>query len=123
MKIISLVLKFLPEHAAAIAAGVAQVAGASVAMDNGDGRMIVLIEDGDNYSTADSIIEVHQVPHIMSVTLAYEYTDDDLPAPLPLDAPNFAALQAPPDTATNSGAHAELQAADALATHLEKLEA
>lgn len=78
MKIVSLVLKFLPEHAADIASRIATVNGASVALDNGDGRMIVLIEDGEGYSTADSIISVHQVPHLMSVTLAYEYTDDGL---------------------------------------------
>jgi nitrate reductase NapD len=112
MKIISLVLKFLPEHAATIVSLIEAVPGASVPLDNGDGRLIVLIEDGEGYSTADSIIRVHQVPHLMSVTLAYEYTDDDL-APEALD---FAALRAVPHTAINS-------AADAAATHLEKLEA
>lgn len=80
MKIVSLVLKFLPEHATEVRAGVEAVAGASVATDTGDGKMIVVVEDGEGYSTADSIIKVHQVPHVMSVTLAYEYTDEGLEA-------------------------------------------
>lgn len=80
MKIVSLVLKFVPEHAAAVRAGIEAVPGATVHTDTGDGRMIVLVEDGDGYSTADSIIEVHKVPHIMSVTLAYEYSDENLVA-------------------------------------------
>ena len=78
MKIVSLVLKFSPAHAAAVRAGVETVSGASVESDTGDGRMIVLIEDGEGYATSDSIIEVHKVPHIMSVTLAYEYSDENL---------------------------------------------
>ena len=78
MKIVSLVLKYLPEHSRAVQQGVEQVPGAAVAHDHGDGRMLVLIEDGEGYSVADSIIEVHRVPHLMSVTLAYEYCDDAL---------------------------------------------
>ncbi len=95
MKIVSLVLKFLPEYAADIASHINTVSGASVALDNGDGRMIVLIEDGDGYSTADSIIAVHQAPHLMSVTLAYEYTDDGI-APAWYDG--LPALAAPNST-------------------------
>ncbi len=78
MKIVSLLLKYFPEHAQAVALGVEAVPGAAVAHDHGDGRMIVLVEDGEGYAVSDSIIQVHQVPHIMSVTLAYEYSDDAL---------------------------------------------
>lgn len=77
MKIVSLVLKFLPERAADVRAAIEAVPGASVHSDSGDGRMIVLVEDGEGYSTADSIIKVHHVPHVMSITLAYEYSDAD----------------------------------------------
>lgn len=78
MKIVSLVLKYLPAERAAVQQAVEQVPGASVAHDQGDGRMLVLIEDGEGYAVSDSIIQVHQVPHVMSVTLAYEYSDDAL---------------------------------------------
>lgn len=76
MKIVSLVLKFLPEHAAAVKAGVEEVPGASVALDTGDGRIIALLEDGEGYAVSDSILQVHRVAHVMSVTLSYEYSDE-----------------------------------------------
>lgn len=76
MKIVSLVLKFLPEHAAAVKVGVEEVPGASVALDTGDGRIIALLEDGEGYAVSDSILQVHRVAHVMSVTLSYEYSDE-----------------------------------------------
>ena len=78
MKIVSLVLKYFPACAAQGRAGVEAVAGAAVALDDGAGRMIVVIEDGEDYAVSDSIIQVHQVADIMSVTLAYEYSDEAL---------------------------------------------
>lgn len=78
MKIVSLLLKVPPERAREVAVAIDGVAGASLAHDQGDGRLIVLIEDGEGYAVSDSIIEVHKVPHVMSVTLAYEYSDDAL---------------------------------------------
>ena len=78
MKIVSLLLKFLPQHAEAVASAVGAVHGASVAHDNGDGRMIVLVEDGPDYAVSDSILQVHTIPQVMSATLSYEYSDDAL---------------------------------------------
>jgi nitrate reductase NapD len=78
MKIVSLVLKFLPEDAGAVKTAVETVSGASVAHDNGDGRMIVLLEDGPDYAVSDSILQVHQIPQVMSTTLSYEYSDETL---------------------------------------------
>ncbi len=78
MKIVSLVLKFLPEHADVVKSAVETVPGASVSLDNGDGRMIVLLEDGPDYAVSDSILQVHQIPQVMSTTLSYEYSDEAL---------------------------------------------
>jgi len=78
MKIVSLVLKYFQEHSREVQLSVEAIDGASVAHDHGDGRMIVLVEDGEGYAVSDSIIRVHQVAHVMSVTLAYEYSDDTL---------------------------------------------
>ena len=76
MKIVSLVLKFLPEHACMVGSAVEAVPGASVAVDSGDGRMIVLLEDGPDYAVSDSILQVHQIPQVMSTPLSYEYSDE-----------------------------------------------
>jgi len=76
MRIVSLVLKFLPTHADAVKTAIEAVPGASVAVDNGDGRMIVLLEDGPDYAVSDSILQVHHISQVMSVTLSYEYSDE-----------------------------------------------
>ncbi|MDR2925249.1 MAG: chaperone NapD [Azoarcus sp.] len=76
MKVVSLVLKFLPRYADTIKSAVEAVPGASVAADSGNGRMIVLLEDGSDYAVSDSIIQVHQIPQVMSATLSYEYSDE-----------------------------------------------
>jgi nitrate reductase NapD len=78
MKIVSLVLKFLPQRAAEVRAGVEATPGASVAVDGGNGRMIVLLEDGEGYAVSDSILQIHHIGQVMSVTLAYEYSDEAL---------------------------------------------
>ncbi|MDR3086548.1 MAG: chaperone NapD [Azoarcus sp.] len=78
MKIVSLVLKFPPRCASEVRAGVEVTPGASVAVDSGDGRMIVVLEDGDGYAVSDSILQIHHIGHVMSVTLAYEYSDEAL---------------------------------------------
>jgi nitrate reductase NapD len=76
MKIVSLVLKFMPRHADEIRTAVEAVPGASVATDSGDGRMIALVEDGPDYAVSDSILKIHQIPQVMSTTLSYEYSDE-----------------------------------------------
>jgi len=76
MKIVSLVLRFMPAYADTIKTAVEAVPGASVAADSGDGRMIVLLEDGPDYAVSDSILQVHHIPQVMSVTLSYEYSDE-----------------------------------------------
>jgi nitrate reductase NapD len=76
MKIVSLVLKFMPRHADEIKSSVEAIPGASVATDSGDGRMIVLVEDGSDYAVSDSILQIHQIPQVMSTTLSYEYSDE-----------------------------------------------
>lgn len=78
MKIVSLVLKFMPEHAGTIKTAIEAIPGASVAADSGDGRLIVLLEDGPDYAVSDSILQVHYIPHVMSTTLSYEYSDEAL---------------------------------------------
>jgi nitrate reductase NapD len=78
MKIVSLVLKFPPCHAHEVGKSVEAVPGASVAANGDDGRMIVLLEDGPGYAVSDSILKVHQIPQVMSATLAYEYSDETL---------------------------------------------
>ncbi|MCL2160842.1 MAG: hypothetical protein FWH56_02980 [Betaproteobacteria bacterium] len=60
--------QFLPGDANEVRSAVEAVSGASVAHDNGDGRM----EDGPDYAISDSIRQVHQIPQVMTTTLSCE---------------------------------------------------
>jgi periplasmic nitrate reductase NapD len=78
MRIVSLVLRLKPEDFASTREALTRIPGAELAHeDAASGRQIITLEDGEGYSVADSIIAVHQIPSLMSVTLAYEFADDN----------------------------------------------
>lgn len=79
MKIASLVLRVAPENIHALTATLLGIPGTEVhGACHEEGRLIVTVEDGPGYSTADSLLAVSTAPHVMAATLAYEYTDDGL---------------------------------------------
>jgi periplasmic nitrate reductase NapD len=79
MKLASLVLRVAPEHIPALTAAVLEIPGVEVhGACHEQGRLIVTVEDGAGYSMADSLLAVNMAPHVLAVTLAYEYTDDGL---------------------------------------------
>jgi nitrate reductase NapD len=82
MKIASLVLKVAPEQIAALSADVLKIPGAEVhGASQEQGRLIVTVEDGPGHSMTDSLLAVSQLPQILALTLAYEYTDEGLELP------------------------------------------
>jgi periplasmic nitrate reductase NapD len=90
MKIASLVVHVKPEHIDALSASLRDIPGVGVHGANVEqGRVIVTIEDGEGYRMEESILAVNVAPHVMAVTLAYEYTDEGLtgelepPEPIP----------------------------------------
>lgn len=89
MKIVSLLLRVKPEDIPAARAGLASVPGVEVHIEDfAAGRLVVTVEDGEGYAVADSIIAAHQVPQVMSATLAYAFTEDtDGPAAGPARSP------------------------------------
>jgi nitrate reductase NapD len=77
MKVVSLVLRVMPEQIPTARSGLEQVPGVQVHAEDFDaGRMIVTVEDGEGYSVADSIIAAHRVPQVLSATLAYEFNGE-----------------------------------------------
>ncbi|PTD95076.1 chaperone NapD [Pseudothauera lacus] len=79
MNIASLVVRAKPEHFGALEELYRGIPGAEVhARCVDSGHLVVTVEDGEGYSTADSILAVTMAKHALSVTLAYEYTDEGL---------------------------------------------
>ncbi|MDR0996780.1 MAG: chaperone NapD [Zoogloeaceae bacterium] len=77
MKIVSLVLSLQPDHAPEVRRAVEGVPGASVAADPGGGQMIVLLEDTPDCAVSDCILQINDIPHVVCVGLAYEYSDEE----------------------------------------------
>uniref|UniRef100_UPI003340F05A chaperone NapD n=1 Tax=Castellaniella defragrans TaxID=75697 RepID=UPI003340F05A len=81
MRIVSLVLRIAPHNLSAAESELAAIPGVQVhAYDAATRKLIITIEDGPDYSTADSILAVHKVPHVLSATLVFEYGEDDPPS-------------------------------------------
>ena len=79
MKIASLVIRAKPERFPALRETLATIPGVEVHGESSDtGRLVVTVEDGEGWSVTDSILAVSVAPHVLGVTLAYEYTDEGL---------------------------------------------
>lgn len=90
MQIASLVVKAAPAHIEPVQEALRAIPGVEVHGVSRDlGRLIVTVEDGEGYALADSMVAVNLAPHVQSVTLAYEYTDEGIegeqehPEPVP----------------------------------------
>lgn len=79
MNIASLVVRAKPQDFAALEATLRAIPGVELHGRSAEsGHLIVTVEDGDGYATADSILAVGAAERVQSVTIAYEYTDEGL---------------------------------------------
>ena len=77
MRIASLLARVRPEHAATVAASLANIPGVSLHGSTPEGgRLVVMVGDGEGYAVTDSILAVSIAPGVLGTTLAYEYTDE-----------------------------------------------
>lgn len=79
MNIASLVISAKPEHFDELRLSLGAIPGVELHGDSPEtGRLIVTVEDGEGISVTDSILAVNLAPHVLSVTLAYQYSDEGL---------------------------------------------
>lgn len=79
MKIVSLVVRVLPQHISELKQALEKIPGVELQHEAPEsGHLIVTVEDGEGYAVSDSIIAVNIAPNVQGVTLAYEYTDEGL---------------------------------------------
>jgi nitrate reductase NapAB chaperone NapD len=78
MNLASLVLRAQPARLADLQIAVCSIPGSEVhAVSDKDGLMIVTVEDTPDHACADSLVKMQQLEHIMSITLAYEYSESN----------------------------------------------
>ena len=73
--LVSLVVRAKPERMAALRASIEAIPAAEVHAMTDDGRMVVTLEDCPDISTADALVRVQQLDHVICVTLAYEHCE------------------------------------------------
>jgi periplasmic nitrate reductase NapD len=79
MKIASLVVRAKPEHFPELRETLRAIPGVELHRESTEtGQLIVTVEDGEGYSVTDSILAVNLARHVLSISLAYEYTDEGL---------------------------------------------
>jgi len=76
----------LPEKTADVMSAINATEGGEVHAHE-DGRIVVTVEDTDTQLASDQIMDMHQIPGVITVTLTYhhfeELDDAEKPAPLP----------------------------------------
>ncbi|MDX9699945.1 MAG: chaperone NapD [Rhodocyclaceae bacterium] len=78
MRIASLVLRAKPEDFDELKRMLRDIPGVEVHGESVEsGRMVVTVEDGEGYSVTDSILAINLARPVLSLTLAYEYSDEE----------------------------------------------
>ena len=81
MCIISAVVRVRPEHLGTLLPQLQSLPGVELAMNPGDGRLVLLLEDAERdqvlYTAAASLAAIAQWPQVLSTSLVYEYSGAD----------------------------------------------
>lgn len=75
----------MPDKTAEVIAAIDAYEGGEVHAHE-DGRIVVTVEDTSDMRASEQIMEMHQIPGVLTVTLTYhhfEELDDDVDAPSP----------------------------------------
>lgn len=94
MNICGCLVHALPARQAAIRAVLEETDGVEVHAESDDGRLVVVVEDTARRLASETIMDMHQLPGIVSITLTYHHFED-------LSAPR--ARTSSPDTTTAGG--------------------
>jgi len=76
MEISSLVVSAAPGQRGAVRGALEEVPGLEVHGEDGNGRFVVTLEDGEGYRVVDSIPMLQAMAGVMAVGLVYTYCDD-----------------------------------------------
>ena len=79
MSILGVILRSRVGDVAAVSRRLAQMPGVDIAINPGDGRLILVIEDTPGRPAATSLAEFALWPLVLNTSLVYEYSGPDLP--------------------------------------------
>ncbi|TMV05614.1 nitrate reductase [Ruegeria sediminis] len=76
MNICGCLVHVLPERTEAAAAEMAAMDGVEIHARSEDGRFVVVVEDTEAHLASDTIMALHQVAGVVSLTLTYHHFED-----------------------------------------------
>jgi nitrate reductase NapD len=78
MNVSSIVVRTLPQHLAAVLAGLRGIEQCEVHFQDDQGRVIVTIEGADTESELATLKRIQNVPHVVSAELVFAYSEHEL---------------------------------------------
>jgi len=77
MNISGIVVQTHPENLAVLQAQIATLAGVEVHATQEDGKMVITVEDTPAAVPADTLMQVQNLPGVLSASLIYNYCDEE----------------------------------------------
>ena len=84
MSILGTVVRIRPEDVAEVIAELTNWPGLDIALNSGDGRLVIILEDAADTTAAQSMAAIALLPKVLNTSLVYEYSGPDA---MPADAP------------------------------------
>ena len=78
MSILGIVVRTTPDHASALGLHLAEFPELDVALNPGDGRIVVIAEDSAERTAAQVMAEIALMPRVLNTSLVYEYSGPDV---------------------------------------------
>ena len=88
MNICGCLVHTTPEQAPAAAAAIEAVPGVELHAQSEDGRFVVVVEDTADRLASETIMDLHQIPGVISLSLTYHHFEDPAEAAPRPDAPS-----------------------------------
>lgn len=86
MSILGVVLRVLPEHLAQVTGEIASIEGLDIALNPGDGRLVIILEDTAERAAAQTFAAISLLPGVLNASLVYEYSGPDVVQTAPSQA-------------------------------------
>jgi len=75
MSILGVIVRTRAADREPVAARLRDLPGADLAIDAGDGRMVVVLEDSATRSAAETLAEIALWPGVLNTSLVYEHSE------------------------------------------------
>lgn len=78
MSILGVVVRVRPGHLDEVTRELSAAPGLDIALNPGDGRLVVVIEDTDDTPAAQTMASIALLPQVLNTSLVYEYSGPDV---------------------------------------------